>query len=34
VILWLALPKRRTLGIIALIVGIAGSIAFYLALVP
>jgi hypothetical protein len=34
VILWLALPKRRTLGIVALIVGIAGSIAFYLALVP
>jgi hypothetical protein len=34
VILWLALPKRRKLGIVALVLGVAMSVAFYLALVP
>ena len=34
VILWLALPKRRKLGIAWLVVGVGASYAFYWALVP
>jgi hypothetical protein len=34
VILWLALPKRRNVGIVALVLGVALSVAFYWALVP
>lgn len=34
VILWLALPKRRKLGIAWLLAGVAGSVAFYWWLVP
>jgi hypothetical protein len=34
VILWLALPKRRTLGIVSLVLGGAVTVAFYLILVP
>jgi uncharacterized protein len=33
-ILWITLPKRRKLGIIALIIGIAGTIVVYLIFVP
>lgn len=34
VILWLALPKRRKLGIVALVLGILGTVAFYVMVVP
>jgi hypothetical protein len=34
VILWLALPKRRNLGIIAMVLGIAICVAFYWMVVP
>ena len=34
IVLWLALPKRRQLGILALAVGTIGIVAIYLALVP
>jgi hypothetical protein len=34
VILWLALPKRRKLGIVAVVLGVVASVGFYLALVP
>jgi hypothetical protein len=33
-VLWLALPKRRQLGILAVVLGTLGTIAIYLALVP
>jgi hypothetical protein len=34
IVLWLALPRRRTLGIIALVLGVAGTLAIIFALVP
>jgi hypothetical protein len=34
VMLWLALPKRRKLGIVSLVAGAAVTVAFYLILVP
>lgn len=33
-ILWISLPRRRTLGIVALVVGIAASLSTYFFLVP
>ncbi len=33
-VLWLALPKRRQLGVLALVVGTLGVVGIYLALVP
>jgi hypothetical protein len=33
-VLWLALPKRRKLGVIVLVAGTIGTLAFYYALVP